>query len=47
VVLVKIDRAKDDIWGVTTAVPVYQAVMDQLMRYAKIPPDPAYIGPGQ
>lgn len=47
VVLVKIDRPKDDIWGVGTAIPVYQAVMDKLMRYAKIPPDPAYIGPGQ
>ena len=47
VVLVKIDRPKDDIWGVTTAIPVYQAVMDQLMRYAKIPPASKYIGPGQ
>jgi cell division protein FtsI (penicillin-binding protein 3) len=47
VVLVKVDRPKDDIWGVGTAIPVYQAVMDQLMRYAKIPPDPAFIGPEQ
>jgi cell division protein FtsI (penicillin-binding protein 3) len=47
VVLVKIDRSKDDIWGVGTAIPVYQVVMDQLMRYAKIPPDPTRIGPGQ
>jgi cell division protein FtsI (penicillin-binding protein 3) len=47
VVLVKIDRPKDDIWGVTTAIPVYYDVVDQLLRYEKIPPDPALVSPGQ
>ncbi|MBX0327628.1 penicillin-binding protein 2, partial [Oscillochloris sp. ZM17-4] len=47
VVLVKIDRPKDDIWGVTTAIPVYYNVVDQLLRYEKLPPDPALVNPGQ
>jgi cell division protein FtsI (penicillin-binding protein 3) len=47
VVLVKIDRPKDDIWGVTTAIPVYYNVVDQLLRYEKIPPDPTLAIPGQ
>ncbi|HMQ33569.1 MAG TPA: penicillin-binding transpeptidase domain-containing protein, partial [Chloroflexaceae bacterium] len=47
VVLVKIDRPKDDIWGVGTAIPVFYTVMDELMRYEKIPPDPALVSPGQ
>lgn len=45
--LVKIDRPKDDIWGVGTAIPVFYNLMDQLMRYARIPPDPALFSPGQ
>lgn len=47
VVLVKIDRPKDDIWGVSTAIPVYYNVVDQLLRYEKIPPDPGLVSPGQ
>jgi len=47
VVLVKIDRPKDDIWGVTTAIPVYYNVVDQLLRYEKIPPDPSLVSEGQ
>jgi cell division protein FtsI/penicillin-binding protein 2 len=47
VVLVKIDRPKDDIWGVGTAIPVFYTVMDELMRYERIPPDPALVSPGQ
>ncbi len=47
VVLVKIDRPKDDIWGVGTAIPVFYKVMDELLRYEKIPPDPALVSPGQ
>lgn len=47
VVLVKIDRPKDDIWGVGTAIPVFYTVMDELMRYDRIPPDPALVSPGQ
>jgi cell division protein FtsI (penicillin-binding protein 3) len=47
VVLVKIDRPKDDIWGVGTAIPVYQKVMDELLRYEMLPPDPALVSPGQ
>jgi cell division protein FtsI/penicillin-binding protein 2 len=47
VVLVKIDRPKDDIWGVGTAIPVYQRVMDELLRYERLPPDPALVSAGQ
>lgn len=47
VVLVKIDRPKDDIWGVNTAIPVYYKVMNKLLQYARIPPDPALYSPGQ
>ena len=47
VVLVKIDRPKDDIWGITTAIPVYYRIVDQLLRYEKIRPDPALASPGQ
>jgi|HigsolmetaAR202D_1030399.scaffolds.fasta_scaffold00514_14 Cell division protein FtsI/penicillin-binding protein 2 len=46
-VLVKIDRPKDDIWGVNTAIPVYHKIMEQLMRYARIAPDPALRSEGQ
>lgn len=46
-VLVKIDRPKDDIWGVGTAIPVFYNVMDELIRYARIPPNPALFSPGQ
>ncbi|HEU4324961.1 MAG TPA: penicillin-binding protein 2 [Roseiflexaceae bacterium] len=46
-ILVKIDHPKDDIWGVRTAIPVYHAIVDQLLRYDRIPPDPAKVGEGQ
>jgi len=46
-IIVKIDRPKDDIWGVSTAVPVYQAIVDQLLRYDRLAPDPTLVGPGQ
>lgn len=46
-VLVKIDRPKDDIWGVGTAIPVFYNVVDHLMRYARVPPDPGLFSPGQ
>ena len=46
-ILVKIDRPKDDIWGVSTAIPVYQAIAEQLLRYERIAPDAGLIGPGQ
>lgn len=46
-VLVKIDRPKDDIWGVSTAIPVYQAIVEQLLRYERIAPDAGLVGPGQ
>ncbi len=46
-VLVKIDRPKDDIWGVGTAIPVFYKVMDELLRYERIPPDPSLVSPGQ
>lgn len=47
VILVKIDRPKDDIWGVSTAIPVYYNVVDQLLRYERIAPDPGLVSPGQ
>jgi cell division protein FtsI (penicillin-binding protein 3) len=46
-VLVKIDHPKDDIWGVSTAIPVYQAIAARLVTYERIAPDPALYGPGQ
>lgn len=46
-IIVKIDRPKDDIWGVSTAVPVYYKVVDQLLRYARVQPDPTLRSPGQ
>ncbi len=46
-VLVKIDRPKDDIWGVNTAIPVFYQVMEKLMRHEQVPPDPTLVSPGQ
>jgi cell division protein FtsI (penicillin-binding protein 3) len=46
-ILVKIDRPRRDPWGVDTAIPVFQAITEQLMRYEHIPPDTALAGPGQ
>ena len=46
-ILVKIDRPQDDIWGVLTALPVYEAIIEQLLRYERIAPDPSLVGPGQ
>jgi len=46
-ILVKIDRPQDDIWGVLTALPVYEAIIEQLLRYERIAPDPKLVGPGQ
>lgn len=47
VVLVKIDRPKDDIWGLVTAIPVYYKVMDELLRYERLAPDPNLKSDGQ
>jgi cell division protein FtsI/penicillin-binding protein 2 len=46
-VLVKIDRPKDDPWGLNTAIPVYQKVTAELMTYFRMPPDPELIDPLQ
>lgn len=46
-VLVKIDRPKDDIWGVNTAIPVFYNIISQLMRHERIAPDPGLVSPGQ
>ncbi len=46
-VLVKVDRPKDDIWGVRTAVPLYCRIVEQLMDHERIPPDPGLFDPGQ
>lgn len=47
VVLVKVDRPKKDTLGVLTAIPVYYNVVEQLLRYAHIPPDRSLVSPGQ
>lgn len=47
VVLVKIDRPKKDTLGVLTAIPIYYNVVEQLLRYAHIPPDRSLVSPGQ
>jgi cell division protein FtsI/penicillin-binding protein 2 len=46
-VLVKIDRPKDDPWGLNTAIPVYQKVVSELMTYYRMPPNPDLIDPLQ
>jgi len=46
-VLVKIDRPKDDPWGVNTAIPVYQKVVSQLLTYYRMEPNPAFMNPLQ
>jgi cell division protein FtsI (penicillin-binding protein 3) len=46
-ILVKIDRPADDAFGVITSLPVYQTIVEQLMRYERIAPDPGLVGPGQ
>ena len=46
-VLVKIDRPKDDPWGVNTAIPVYQKVVSQVMRYYRMHPNPDFMNPIQ
>ncbi|NJO84192.1 MAG: penicillin-binding protein 2 [Blastochloris sp.] len=47
VVLVKVDRPKDDIWGVGTAIPLYYRIVDQLMRHERIAPDGQLFSAGQ
>lgn len=46
-VLVKVDKPSDDAFGVLTAIPVYQAIAEQLVRYARIAPDSDLVGAGQ
>ncbi|HEX5688692.1 MAG TPA: penicillin-binding protein 2, partial [Roseiflexaceae bacterium] len=46
-ILVKIDRPADDAFGVVTAIPVFRSVAAQLLRYERIAPDPALVGPEQ
>lgn len=46
-ILVKIDYPKDDPFGVNTALPVYRKIVEQLMRYERIAPDPNFVGPDQ
>jgi cell division protein FtsI (penicillin-binding protein 3) len=47
VVLVKVDRPKNDIWGVRTAVPLFYRVVEQLMRHERLSPDPQLFSAGQ
>lgn len=46
-VLVKVDRPKDDQWGLNTAIPIYQKVVSELMTYYRMPPNPDLIDPLQ
>ena len=46
-ILVKIDRPADDQFGVLTALPVYEKIVEQLMRHERLAPDPSKSGPGQ
>lgn len=46
-VLVKVDRPKNDIWGVQTAIPLFYNVVERLLRHERIPPDPSLYSPGQ
>ena len=46
-ILVMIDRPQDDAYGVISAVPVFQAIAEQLLRYERITPDQDMVGPGQ
>jgi cell division protein FtsI (penicillin-binding protein 3) len=46
-ILVKIDYPKDDPFGVNTALPVYRKIVEQLMRYDRIAPNPELAGPDQ
>jgi cell division protein FtsI (penicillin-binding protein 3) len=46
-ILVKVDRPKDDIWGVSTAIPLYYNIVDALMQHERLPPDPQLFSPGQ
>ena len=46
-IIVKIDRPKKDVWGLQSSIPVYQHIVDQLMRYERLAPDIALVSPGQ
>jgi cell division protein FtsI (penicillin-binding protein 3) len=46
-ILVKIDQPQGDAYGIMSALPAYQAIADQLLRYARVIPDPNLVGPGQ
>jgi cell division protein FtsI (penicillin-binding protein 3) len=46
-VLVKIDEPKDNAFGLVAAVPTFQSVVEQLLRYDHVPPDPGLVDPGQ
>lgn len=45
-ILVKVDRPAD-IWGVQTAIPLFQTVVDQIMTYERILPQPWLVGPSR
>jgi cell division protein FtsI (penicillin-binding protein 3) len=46
-VLVKIDEPKDNAFGLVAAIPTFQLVVEQLLRYDHVPPDPNLVDPGQ
>lgn len=47
VILVKIDKPKGDAWGLATSVPVFHTLVEQLMQYERIAPNPELFSPGQ
>ncbi|NWG19188.1 MAG: penicillin-binding protein 2 [Chloroflexi bacterium] len=46
-ILVKVDRPRDDYWAVRTAIPLYQSIATQLLRYERVAPDMGLVDPGQ
>lgn len=46
-ILVKINEPEGDAYGLVSAIPTFQAIAEQLIRFERIPPDSALVGPGQ
>ncbi len=46
-ILVKVDEPSGDQYGLVSAIPAYQHIVEQLMRYERLAPDMALVGPGQ
>lgn len=46
-ILVKVDQPQGDAYGLVAAIPPYQSIADQLLRYDREIPNPGLVGPGQ